>query len=55
MKNFRRVIFWMHLVAGLTAGIVIGIICLTGTALAFENEIVAWAERDARRVHSTGR
>lgn len=48
--TFRTVLFWTHLVAGLLAGLVIGIMCFTGTVLAFEQEIVAWAERDARRV-----
>ncbi|MDI1248175.1 MAG: PepSY-associated TM helix domain-containing protein [Lacunisphaera sp.] len=46
----RQVFFWLHLVAGLIAGVSIGIMCFTGTALAFEPEIVGWAERDARRV-----
>mgnify|MGYP000670977921 CR=1 FL=1 len=32
------------------AGVAIGIMCFTGTVLAFEQEIVAWAERDARQV-----
>jgi len=50
MKTFRKVFFWLHLVAGLVAGISIGVMCLTGTALAFEKQLVAWAERDARRV-----
>jgi len=48
--TFRKAVFWIHLAAGLAAGLVIGIMSLTGAALAFENEIVAWAERDARRV-----
>lgn len=46
----RRVLFWFHLVAGLVAGLVIAILCFTGTALAFEKQLVAWAERDARLV-----
>lgn len=47
---FRKTLFWLHLVAGLLAGIAIAIMCFTGTMIAFEKEIVAWAERDARRV-----
>lgn len=47
---FRQVLFWIHLVAGLAAGAAIGVMCFTGTALAFEKQLVAWAERDARRV-----
>jgi hypothetical protein len=48
--TFRSVLFWVHLAAGLVCGIVIGIMCLTGTALAFEKDLIAWSERDARRV-----
>lgn len=47
---FRKSIFWLHLVCGIVAGLVIGIMSFTGAALAFEKEIVAYAERDARRV-----
>jgi uncharacterized iron-regulated membrane protein len=48
--NFRTVLFWIHLVAGLISGLSIGIMCFTGTVLAFEKELVAWSERDARLV-----
>lgn len=48
--TFRKVLFWLHLSAGLMAGIAIGIMCLTGTVLAFEKQIVAWSERDARQI-----
>jgi uncharacterized iron-regulated membrane protein len=50
MKTFRSIFFWMHLAAGLIAGISIGIMCFTGTVIAFEDEIVEWSERDARQV-----
>ena len=40
----------MHLIAGLTAGSSIAIMCFTGVALSFESDLVAWAERNARRV-----
>lgn len=50
MKRLRSVLFWLHLVAGLAAGIVIGIMSFTGVVIAFEHEIVEWAERDVRRV-----
>lgn len=52
MKLFRQILFWSHLVAGLIAGLFIGVMCFTGTVIAFEDEIVAWAERDARAVSS---
>lgn len=48
--NFRPVIFWLHLAVGTACGLVIAVLCFTGTALAFEKELTAWAERDARRV-----
>jgi uncharacterized iron-regulated membrane protein len=48
--SFRKVVFWLHLVAGLISGISIGVMCLTGTALAFEKQLVAWSERDARQI-----
>ena len=47
--TFRSVLFWIHLAAGVICGLVIALMCFTGTALAFEKELTAWAERDARR------
>lgn len=46
--TIRAFIFWLHLIAGILAGVVILIMCATGTILAFEKEIIAWAERDVR-------
>eukprot|EP01034_Spumella_vulgaris_P011097 gene11097-14099_t len=48
--TFRKFIFWLHLVAGLISGVSIGIMCFTGTVLAFEKQLVAWSERDARQI-----
>jgi uncharacterized iron-regulated membrane protein len=48
--RFRPFVFWLHLTAGVVAGGAIAILCFTGTLLAFEKEIVAWSERDARRI-----
>lgn len=42
---FRSVLFWMHLAAGVVAGIAIAIMSFTGAVLAFEDEIVAWFDR----------
>jgi uncharacterized iron-regulated membrane protein len=50
MSALRSVLFWLHLTAGVACGVVIALLCLTGTALAFEKELIAWAERDARRI-----
>ncbi len=48
--TFRKFIFWLHLIAGLAAGLVIAVMSFTGAALAFEKNLVAWSERDARLV-----
>ena len=48
--SFRKFIFWIHLTVGIAAGLVIAVMCFTGTVLAFEKQIVAWAERDTRRI-----
>lgn len=50
MNAFRKIIFWAHLAAGLGAGAIILVMSFTGAILAFETELVAWAERDVRRV-----
>jgi uncharacterized iron-regulated membrane protein len=50
MRLFRSVLFWLHLAAGILCGAIIFIMSFTGAVLAFEHEIVAWAERDFRRV-----
>ena len=48
--SLGKVIFWLHLIAGVVAGIIILVMSATGVALAFEKEIIAWADRDVRRV-----
>jgi len=46
----RKCLFWTHLVAGIAAGIVIFIMCVTGVLLGFERQIVAWADRGPYRI-----
>ena len=46
----RKVIFWLHLFAGIIAGIVILIMSVTGAALAFEKDLVARAEQEVRKI-----
>ena len=50
MRTFRQFLFWLHLAAGLIAGVVIFIMCVTGAFLAFERQTIEWAERDVRYV-----
>lgn len=42
--KFKRVIFWSHLVAGVTAGVIIFLLSLTGVLLMYERQIIALAE-----------
>jgi len=43
--RLRKIIFWIHLFVGLTAGGVIAIMSVTGIAIAFEEEILRWQDR----------
>jgi uncharacterized iron-regulated membrane protein len=47
MKPFRTVVFWMHLSAGVIAGLVILLMCVTGVALTYEKQVLEWADRRA--------
>ena len=46
----RPVVFWTHLLVGVTAGAVILFMSVTGVLLAFEPQITEWVERDRRLV-----
>ncbi|MEO6875195.1 MAG: PepSY domain-containing protein, partial [Opitutaceae bacterium] len=48
--TFRKSVFWLHLALGLLAGLVIAIMSFTGAAIAFDQEIIAYAERDILHV-----
>ena len=43
MKRLRRILFWFHLPIGLTGGVVILIMCVTGILLSYEKQITSWA------------
>lgn len=44
MKRFRSIVFWVHLVAGLSAGIVVVIMSATGVALTYQRQMQWWAD-----------
>jgi uncharacterized iron-regulated membrane protein len=51
----RQILFWSHLMAGVTAGSVILIMSITGVLLGFERQIVAWADtRALPRIAASG-
>jgi uncharacterized iron-regulated membrane protein len=52
MRGLRRALFWCHLTAGSAAGVVILTMCATGVLLAFQPQILRFAERRARAAHS---
>lgn len=52
--GLRQLIFWLHLAAGVGAGSVIFVMSVTGVLLAFERQIVAFAERHTRTVQPPG-
>lgn len=43
--SFRKLLFWLHLIAGSVAGIIILIMSVTGALLMYEKQIIAMAER----------
>ena len=50
MKLFRKIVFWLHLTAGVLAGIFIFVMCVTGALLSFQSNILEIAERKMRVV-----
>src|SRR5687767_2895516 len=50
-KRIRTVFFWLHLTAGLAAGVVVLIMSVTGVLLTFEKQLIYYA--DTRNVSVT--
>ena len=50
MKRFRTLLFWLHLLAGVTGGVVIFVMSATGVILALKPQIQNLIERDVRYV-----
>ncbi|MBL8212722.1 MAG: PepSY domain-containing protein [Bryobacterales bacterium] len=46
---FRKTLFWLHLVAGCVAGIIILVMSLTGVLLTYERQMLAYFERGPLR------
>lgn len=42
--TFRTLLYWPHLICGVTAGILIFIMSVTGVLLTYERQIISWAE-----------
>jgi uncharacterized iron-regulated membrane protein len=50
VPRLRLILFWSHLLLGAGAGSIIFIMSATGALLALQPQILAWMERDVRRV-----
>ena len=46
--TLRSLIFWPHLVVGLTCGLVILLMSATGVLLTYERQMIAWSDSDYR-------
>lgn len=44
MKAFRTLVFWLHLLTGVTVGIVVLIMSVTGVLLTYEKQMLRWAD-----------
>jgi uncharacterized iron-regulated membrane protein len=53
--RLRRLLFWLHLAAGVLAGLVILLMSITGVVLTYERQLIAWADRDVRSLATGGR
>ncbi len=51
--TFRRFLFWLHLATGLTVGLVVAFLAITGAIMTFQPQIITWAERSSRIVAPT--
>ena len=55
MRRLRSLIFWLHLAAGVTAGLVVLVLALTGAALAFKPQILNAVDTAGYQVDARGR
>jgi uncharacterized iron-regulated membrane protein len=52
--KLRTLIFWPHLIAGITAGVVIFIMSVTGVVLTYERQLIAWSDSQYRSAAGPG-
>ncbi|HVX66493.1 MAG TPA: PepSY-associated TM helix domain-containing protein [Bryobacteraceae bacterium] len=48
--TLRKLVFWTHLAAGCVAGAVVLVMSVTGVLLAYQRQVIAWADRGFRSV-----
>ncbi|HWN09076.1 MAG TPA: PepSY-associated TM helix domain-containing protein [Pyrinomonadaceae bacterium] len=47
MKRLRKIIFWCHLPLGVTGGVIILVMAVTGVLLTYEKQMIAWADNNS--------
>ena len=52
--TLRTLVFWPHLIAGVLAGVVILLMCVTGVLLTYERQLIAWSDRHYKSVVEPG-
>jgi len=46
--SWRKLLFWIHLATGCLVGIIVLVLSVTGVLLAYERQIIGWADRGFR-------
>ena len=46
--TFRKALFWVHLAAGVIAGVIILVMSVTGVLLTYERQMISWADGGVR-------
>ena len=52
--KLRKIIFWLHLCAGVSAGIVVFIMSVTGVALTYQKQMTEWADKSSWPAQTLG-
>ncbi len=50
MKLFRKILFWCHLIAGVTAGLIVLLMSVTGVLLTYEKQMISRADKSLYNV-----
>lgn len=50
----RRILFQLHWIIGISAGIVLAVVGITGAMLSFEDDLLRWMNRDVMEVEPNG-
>ncbi|QOY91498.1 PepSY-associated TM helix domain-containing protein [Paludibaculum fermentans] len=53
--TFRKTIFWLHLISGCVAGVIVLIMSVTGVLLTYERQTIDWFDRGLRAPQQPGR